>query len=118
MASIGPNMKWEMDEKQRDSIRQFFGEVVGCKIDAGPFPQMDLFRFDGGFTVGINFLATAEVLDAQSWKKAPWLEIIVDDIDRVAQALRDMGHHEFDYVDTSHLYFQGPGNIVFRLASV
>jgi hypothetical protein len=114
-ATFGRNMRISVDAKHRPLLRQLYGEVFGCKIDS-PRDDLDRFIFEDGFSLGAFFVESSQALRAEDHKRAPWLEILVDDIDGALRGLGALGIQPFEYMDKSHQYFDPPCGPVFRLA--
>ena len=117
MTTVGRNMKIEVAEPDREAVRRFFCDVMGCDREE-PMPALDLFLFADGFRLGVYYLPAGhgDVLTAAQYMHAPWIELCVDDVDGVTATLATHGVTPFDYVDRQHRYFQAPGGLVFRLA--
>jgi hypothetical protein len=115
-ATFGRNLRITVDAKHRILVRRLFGEVLGCQIDT-PRDDLDRFIFADGFSLGAFFVDTERALRPEDHKRAPWLEIAVDDIEKVVHALGELGIHAFEYVDKAHKYFDPPSGPVFRLTA-
>lgn len=116
MASFGKNMKWTVDQAQRERIRAFFVEGLGVAHASGGPPNLDLYRLADGFQIGVFSVPAAEALRPEDLRKAAWLEIAVDDVESTIGRLAALGVEEVEYVDKEHRYFAIPGGPVFRLA--
>ena len=114
-AKFGRNLRITVDAKDRPLLRRLFGEIFNCKIDT-PRDDLDRFIFEDGFSLGAFFVAADEALRPEDHKRAPWLEILVEDIDKAVRDLSALGVHSFEYVDKTHHYFDPPSGPVFRLA--
>jgi hypothetical protein len=114
-AKFGRNLRITVDTKHRTLFRRLFGEIFGCKIDT-PRDDLDRFIFEDGFSLGAFFVSADEALRPEDHKRAPWLEIAVDDVEKAVRDLGSLGIHSFEYVDKSHPYFDPPSGPVFRLA--
>jgi hypothetical protein len=114
-AKFGRNLRISVDAKHRTLLRRVYGEIFCCKIDS-PRDDLDRFIFDDGFSLGAFFVESDQALRAEDHKRAPWLEILVDDIDKAVRALAELGIQPFEYMDKSHPYFDPPSGPVFRLA--
>jgi hypothetical protein len=115
MARMGMNMKLTVDKSQRDKVRAFYGEALGCSVTS-PAPDLDLYRLEDGFQIGVYFAEAAEALAEADQPEAPWLEFLVEDTDKAAATLSELGVPEVDYRDKAYRYYRAPGGPVFRLA--
>jgi hypothetical protein len=115
MTSIGRNAKIVVAEEQRSAVVDFYAGTLGCER-MSPLPELDVFQFADGFSLGVYYAERSSVLSPELWMRAPWLELLVDDIGAVRGALAAQGIEPFEYHDREHDYFQGPGGLVFRLA--
>jgi hypothetical protein len=116
MNTIGRNMKATVGESERGRIRRLYGEIMGAAHSA-PMPKMDIFRFPDGFSLGVAYVPDDQALNAAQARLAPWIELLVDDLDAAARALAALGVAPFEYADRTHTYYAGPGGLVFRLAA-
>jgi len=115
MIHIGKNMKLTALESDRARVRAFYGDLLGgARKDV--LPDMDVFVLPDGMSIGVAFTAAGGALEGEDAKKSAWLELVVDDVDRVVRALGELAVKPFDYVDKTHVYFHAPGGQVFRLA--
>lgn len=116
MARFGKNMKVTADEKHRALLTAVYGEVLGIEPER-PSPTTDLYRLADGFLIGVFWVDGGSALGEPEMRRAPWLEIEVEDVARTREALAKLGIQPFEYVDREHLYFQPPGGPIFRLSS-
>lgn len=117
MTKFGRNMKVTLGESERDAFTQMMTEVFGSSA-ADPMPTMRIFTMPDGFSLGAEFVADGQALDADQCFIAPWLEFLVADVQATTKRLLEVGATTFDYVDTTHTYFRAPGGLVFRLATL
>lgn len=117
MARHGKNMKWTVDATYREKVRALFVEALGVPHAAGGPPNLDLYKFEDGFQIGVFCVPAEQALRPEDLRKAPWLELAVDDIEKTISKLKDLGVEEVEYVDKDHRYFAAPGGPVFRLAA-
>ena len=97
--------------KDRNNIRKFYGDVLGCRITRQSDLKDDLCmgeNFHIAFIYGDDdeseFLRTG---------KAVWLEIKTDNVAEMRNNILDFGVRKLDIPDP-HLYFQAPGGQVLR----
>ena len=117
MVTIGNHLKMHLPHSLRERASCFYTEVLGCrKLNNQPYPNLDLYEFQGGFVLGLFFCDEAETLPEREHLKATWMEIKTDNPNTLKQRLVEFGVHEVDFEDKSRFYFQAPGGQVFRLA--
>jgi hypothetical protein len=113
VVTLGKNVKLTVGRSLQGQLRAVF-EVFGAEL-VTPMPTLDAFRM-GGASIGFAYVDDAEALTAEQMRKAPWLEFLVDDVDRTNAQLDALGLARLDYHDKAHAYFAGPGGFVFRIA--
>jgi len=116
MASVGKNMRITVGENERERTRKLFTEVLGAKA-ASPKPDLEVYIFEDGFSLGAYYVNGPEVLGKGDHMKAPWLEFLVDDPSATEAELAKLDIRPFEYADRSHAYFCPPSGPVFRLAN-
>ncbi|MEZ4224780.1 MAG: hypothetical protein R3B13_27760 [Polyangiaceae bacterium] len=115
MTTLGKNMKLSVDRAQRAATHEFFVSGLGAEAKS-VLPELDVYVLDDGFNIGIYWVEAGEALSAEQAMKAPWLELVVEDVAAALTRLTELGGREFEYVDRTHHYLQAPGGLVFRLA--
>jgi catechol 2,3-dioxygenase-like lactoylglutathione lyase family enzyme len=98
---------------ERDRIREFYRDVLGCEI-IRQTDQKDDFRMGGNFYIGVLYENESVALDASSFSKAIYLELKADDVEGMRRKIVAFGVTVLELQDP-HLYFQAPGGQVFRL---
>lgn len=116
MSTIGRNAKLVTTPNERARVRAFYEGLLGAK-HVPARPDMDQYKFQDGFSLGVQYVDAAEALSVQDALKGAWLELVVDDVAATKARLGELGITPFEYVDRSHTYFQAPGGQVYRLAS-
>jgi hypothetical protein len=117
MAHVGKNMRTAVSREHRAALRTVLIEVLGCEHLQPPGrDDLDIYLFGDGFSLGVYALPPGEALAPEDHLKGAWLELLVDDPDRVHAALAARGVEPFPYADGAHRYYQAPGGPVFRLA--
>lgn len=97
----------------RERIRKFYHEVLGCEITKRS-NEIDYFRFAGDFFVAVIY--DNVVLPDDDHTRAIWLELKAEDPAALAKRIRDFGVRELETWERDRLYFQAPGGQVFRIA--
>lgn len=112
---------------ERERIRKFYRDVLGCKITR-ELDDKDDFRMGDGFYIAFLYesvrdgrevdkgvvYAAEDALSDDDFLKAIFLELKADDVQEMRQKIVDFGVKVLDVPDP-HLYFQAPGGQVFRL---
>jgi len=114
---IGNHLKMHLPHHLRERASRFYIDILGCrKLTDQPYPNLDLYEFQGGFILGLFFYDEADTLSENEQLKATWMEIKTDNPEVLKQRLIDFGVREVEFEDKSRFYFQAPGGQVFRLA--
>jgi catechol 2,3-dioxygenase-like lactoylglutathione lyase family enzyme len=112
--------------EERDRIRTFYRDVLGCKLNR-EFDDKDDFRLGDDFYISFIYASGRAVaadkgatygadsaLSDDDFMKAIFLELKTDDVQGLRQRITAFGVRVLDVPDP-HLYFQAPGGQVFRL---
>lgn len=114
---IGNHLKMHLPYHLRERASRFYTDILGCtKLADRPYPNVDLYEFQGGFILGLFFYEEVDTLSEREQLKATWMEIKTDNPEALKQRLIDFGVHEVEFEDKSRFYFQAPGGQVFRMA--
>lgn len=97
----------------RDRIRKFYCDVLGCKARAMT-EEVDRFQLDD---VHFCFVWQDAGLDDSNFLKAVYLELKSDNVEEMKKKILAFGVNKLDIPDP-HLYFQAPGGQVFRLVGI
>ncbi|MFO0613033.1 MAG: hypothetical protein U0414_10615 [Polyangiaceae bacterium] len=115
MASLGPNVKLHLPERERASFNRVMTEVFGATV-LTPSENTDIYVLEGT-RVGVEVVSDAAALDPRDARtKGTWFEILVDDTAATRAALATRGLTPFPYADKIHDYFQLPGGQALRIA--
>ena len=98
---------------ERDRIRKFYSDVLGCKVRVKT-DEVDRFQLDD---FHFCFVWQSTALDESYFLKAIYLELQTDNIEEMKQKILDFGVKKVDVPDP-HLYFQAPGGQVFRVVGI
>jgi catechol 2,3-dioxygenase-like lactoylglutathione lyase family enzyme len=126
---LGNHSAVRVRRTERERIRRFYGDVLGCRITR-EFDDKDDFRMGDGFHIaflyesgdgqeadkGVTY-AAAEALSDDDFLKAIFLELKADDVQEMRRKITAFGVRVLDVPDP-HLYFQAPGGQVFRLVGI
>jgi|SRR5581483_5549109 len=111
--SIGNHAKFTARPEDRERIRHFYKDVLGCAITKRS-NAVDYFRLGDDFFIAAIY--DGRVLPDEDATKATWLEIKADDPAALTNRIRAFGVTELDTWEKGRLYFQAPGGQVFRVA--
>ena len=111
--SLGEHSKLTVPPSQRDRIRTFYEDVLGCVITRKS-DAVDVFKIGASFYLAAVY-DDAALSESQSFKSI-WLELRTDNPAELKARILAFGIAEIDYWDKEHFYFQAPGGQVFRLA--
>ncbi len=114
---------------ERDRIRKFYCDVLGCKI-MREFDDKDDIRIGDDFYIGflygtgdgrgadkgVNY-SPQEALSDDDFLKAIFLELKTENVEEMRQKIVAFGVKVLNVPDP-HLYFQAPGGQVFRLVGI
>jgi|SRR5215510_5138560 catechol 2,3-dioxygenase-like lactoylglutathione lyase family enzyme len=98
---------------ERDRIREFYRDILGCEI-IREGEQKDDVRMGDDFYIAFMYEDEGAVLDESGFMKAIYLELKADDVEEMRQKIVAFGVRVLDVPDP-HLYFQAPGGQVLRL---
>jgi catechol 2,3-dioxygenase-like lactoylglutathione lyase family enzyme len=102
--------------KDRDRIRKFYCDVLGCKVTR-ELDQKDDFQLGENFHMAFMYGDDADESEFLRTGKSVWLEIKSDNVEEMRQKILDFGVRKLDIPDP-HLYFQAPGGQVLRLVGI
>lgn len=114
--AFGNHSAVRVPRAERDSIRSFYRDVLGCEITrAGD--RKDDFRLGDGFYFTFLYEDEGAALDESGFLQAIYLELKAGDVEELRQRIVAFGVRVLDVPDP-HLYFQAPGGQVFRLVGI
>jgi catechol 2,3-dioxygenase-like lactoylglutathione lyase family enzyme len=126
---LGNHSAVRVRRTERDKIRKFYCDVLGCKL-MREFDGKDDFRRGDGFYIaflyesgraakadrGVTY-AAENALSDDDFLKAIFLELKTDNVEEMWQKIVAFAAKLLDVPDP-HLYFQAPGGQVWRLVGV
>ncbi len=126
---FGNHSALRVQRGDRERIREFYCDVLGCKI-VREFDGKDDIRIGDDFYIsflysagdgrgadkGVNY-AAQDALSEDELLRAIFLELKTDNVEEMKQKIISSGVMVLDVPD-SHLYFQAPGGQVFRLVGI
>jgi catechol 2,3-dioxygenase-like lactoylglutathione lyase family enzyme len=124
--TFGNHSALRVRRTERDRIREFYRDVLGCQLTR-ELDDKDDFRMGDGFYIaflydsgdgreadkGVTY-AAEDALGEDDFLKAIFLELKADDVEEMRQRIVAFGVKVLQNPDP-HLYFQAPGGQVFRL---
>ena|SRR5450432_1444917 len=102
--------------KDRDSIRNFYCDVLGGIITKEE-DDRDFVRLGEDFFIGFLYGDVADASEFLRSARSIWLEIKSDNVEEMKQRILDSGVLKLDIPDP-HLYFQAPGGQCMRLVGI
>jgi len=116
VALFGNHLSVIVPRQDRESIRKFYGDVLGA-ANTKQDEEKDIFRLGDDFFIVLygdvpdqnEFLRTA---------RSVWLEIKSDNVDEMKRKILESGLARKLEVPDPHLYFQAPGGQCMRLVGV
>ena len=103
--------------KDRDSIRKFYCDVLGCKI-TGEEGEKDLLRMEENFYIAFLYGDVANESEFLRTARSVWLEIKSDNVEEMSRKIIESGLVRKLEVPDPHLYFQAPGGQCLRLVGI
>jgi len=100
----------------KDRIRRFYRDVLGCTI-MREGDQKDDFRLGDNFYIAFLYEDEGVALDESGFSKAIYLELKAGDVEDMRRKIVAFGVTVLDVPDP-HLYFQAPGGQVLRLVGI
>jgi catechol 2,3-dioxygenase-like lactoylglutathione lyase family enzyme len=102
--------------QDRDRIRKFYRDVLGCKITR-ELDEKDDFQLGDAFYIAVLYGDFADESEFLRSGKSIYLELKSDNVEEMRQKIVDFGVRVLEVPDP-HLYFQAPGGQVFRLVGI
>jgi catechol 2,3-dioxygenase-like lactoylglutathione lyase family enzyme len=113
---LGNHSAVRVPRAEKDRIREFYRDVLGCKI-MREGDQKDDFRMGDDFYIAFLYEDEGVALDESGFSNAIYLELKADNAEEMRRKIVASGVRVLEVPDP-HLYFQAPGGQVFRLAGI
>ena len=113
---FGNHSAVRVPRSEKDRIREFYRDVLGCKITREG-DQKDDVRMGDDFYIAFLYENEGVALDESGFSKAIYLELKTDNVEEMRQKIVAFGVKVLDVPDP-HLYFHAPGGQVLRLAGI
>jgi catechol 2,3-dioxygenase-like lactoylglutathione lyase family enzyme len=110
---LGNHSAVRVPRAEKDRIREFYRDVLGCEIVRESDLKDDI-RMGDNFYMAFLYEDEGACLDESGFLKAIYLELKADNVDEMRQKIVAFGVKVLDVPDP-HLYFQAPGGQVLRL---
>jgi catechol 2,3-dioxygenase-like lactoylglutathione lyase family enzyme len=101
----------------RDSIRQFYCDVLGGKVTKAD-PERDFLRLGEDFYVVFLYGDVSDESEFLRTGRSVWLEIKSDNVEELSRKILESGLVKKLEVPDPHLYFQAPGGQCMRLVGI
>jgi hypothetical protein len=119
---IGNASAITVPRQDRDSIRRFYGDVLGGKL-VKEDSEKDIFRLEEEFFILFRY---GDVPDESKFLRSPralWLQLKSDDVEEMSRKILDSGATKIDLPSglpesVPYLYFQAPGGQCFQLLPI
>lgn len=112
MVVLGEHSKVTARPADRDRIRTFYKDILGCKQTSSS-DRFDSFQLGPVFNIGVLYDPSSP--DSSEISKGIWLELRTDDPERLKARILQFGLQGIEYFDKKHFYFAAPGGQVFRI---
>ena len=113
---FGNHSALRVPRAEKDRIREFYRDVLGCKITREG-DEKDDFRIGDNFYIAFLYENEGVALDESEFLKAIYLELKADNVEEMRQKIVAYGVRVLEVPDP-HLYFQAPGGQVLRLVGI
>ncbi len=113
---LGNHSSVIVPQKDRDSIRKFYCDVLGGQITKAE-DERDFLRL-GDFYIGFLYGDVPDENQFLRTARSVWLEIKSDNVEEMTRKILDSGVVRKLEVPDPHLYFQAPGGQCLRLVGI
>ena len=113
---LGNHSAVRVPRAEKDRIRTFYRDVLGCEITREGALKDDI-RLGDNFYIAFLYEDEGVTLDESDFLKAIYLELKTDNVEEMRQKIVAFGVKVLDVPDP-HLYFQAPGGQVLRLVGI
>jgi catechol 2,3-dioxygenase-like lactoylglutathione lyase family enzyme len=115
LASFGNHSAIRTGAAERESVRKFYREVLGCQQTKAT-EKVDFFQMGDNYFV--TFLYVENPLPKEDMRRSIWLELYSDNLTDLNLKILEFGVEVVESAwDKEHLYFQAPGGQVYRTRS-
>jgi catechol 2,3-dioxygenase-like lactoylglutathione lyase family enzyme len=103
--------------QDRDSIREFYCDVLGGKVMKAD-PERDFVRLGEGCYIVFLYGDVPDESEFLRSARAVWLELKSDNVEEMRRKILESGLVRKLEVPDPHLYFQAPGGQCLRLVGI
>src|SRR5476651_1409453 len=103
--------------QDRDSIRNFYCDVLGGKITKAD-PERDFIRLEENFYIVFLYGDVPDESEFLRTARSVWLEIKSDNVEELSRKILGSGLVRKLELPDPHLYFQAPGGQCLRLVGI
>ena len=113
---FGNHSALRVPRAEKDRIRKFYRDVLGCEITRESDLKDDV-RLGDNFYIAFLYEDESVALAESEFLKAIYLELRTDSVEEMRRKIVASGVRVLEVPDP-HLYFQAPGGQVLRLAGI
>jgi catechol 2,3-dioxygenase-like lactoylglutathione lyase family enzyme len=113
---FGNHSALRVPRAEKDRIRKFYRDVLGCEITRESDLKDDV-RLGDNFYIAFLYEDEGVALAETEFLKAIYLELRTDSVEEMRRKIVASGVRVLEVPDP-HLYFQAPGGQVLRLAGI
>jgi hypothetical protein len=114
---VGNHASVLVPQQDRDSIRQFYCDVLSGEIVRAD-PERDFLRLGENFYIVFLYGDVTDESEFLRSARAIWLEIKSDNVEEMRRKITDSGLVRQLEIPDPHLYFQAPGGQCLRLVGI
>ena len=116
VAAFGNHSAVTVPRQDRDSIRKFYGDVLGGEI-VKEDNERDILRLQENFYIAFLYGDVPDESEFLRSSSSVWQEMKSDNVEQMTRKILDFGVRKLDIPD-SHLSFQAPEGQVFQLVGI
>ena len=117
MVMFGNHASVIVPQRDRDSVRKFYCDVLGGVITKEE-NERDFLRLGENFYIGFLYGDVPDESKFLRTARSVWLEIKSNNVDEISRKILESGLVRKLEVPDPHLYFQAPGGQCLRLVGV
>ena len=116
VAAFGNHSAVTVSRQDRDSIRKFYGDILGGEI-VKEDNERDILRPQENFYIAFLYGDVPDESEFLRSSSSVWQEMKSDNVEQMTRKILDFGVRKLDIPD-SHLPFQAPEGQVFQLVGI
>jgi hypothetical protein len=114
---FGNHLSVLVPRQDRDSIRKFYGDVLGGKVMRAD-PERDFVRLGEDFYIGFLYGDVPDESEFLRSARSVWLELKSENVEEMRKKIVESGLARRLEIPDPHLYFQAPGGQCLRLVGI